>query len=91
MANKKDRTAKEQEKKEPHPEKSGDGGLTAAASAIGSVLGTVAAKTGIEMLRPADLRANKPSTKKAKLAKKNKPKLPRRQKKAAKKAAAGIH
>ena len=95
MASKKDRIAKEPEQKKSRPEKSGDGGLATAASAIGSVLGALAVKTGIEQLRPADLSvepdANKPSTRKVKLVKKNKSKLPRKQKKAAKKSAAGIH
>jgi len=65
-------------KKEPQ-EESGDGVLASAAKAIGKAAGTVAAAVGVT--------PHTPSSKVPKLAKKNKSRLPRREKKAQRKAA----
>jgi len=64
-------------------QKKKESGLVSAAKAVGTVAGKIAAVTGI-----AEPAAPATSTKKPKLAKKNKSRLPRRQKKAQKKAAA---
>ena len=69
---------------EKEPEKHEEGGevLKKAAEAIGTALGTVAAKTGLA-------HANTPPKKRiGKLVKKNKKRLPRKEKKQAKKKAA---
>jgi hypothetical protein len=58
--------------------------LTSTAKAIGSTAGKVATLVGVAKPAPA----HKHSARKAKLAKKNKPHLPRRVKKAQKKSAA---
>jgi hypothetical protein len=67
-------------KKKDVQEESGEGVLAAAAKTIGKVAGNVAAAVGATP-------PNKPSVKKPKLAKKNKARLPRREKKAQRKKA----
>ena len=64
-------------KKKDQQEQTEDGVLAAAAKTIGKAVGNVAAAVGVTA---------KPSVKVPKLAKKNKARLPRRQKKAQRKA-----
>jgi hypothetical protein len=66
-------------KKKEAPEESGEGVLASAAKTIGKAVGTVAAAVGVT--------PKTPSSKVPKLAKKNKNHLPRREKKAQRKAA----
>ena len=73
------KTKKTETEKPNNPE----GVLEQAAKAIGSAVGTIAAKTGI-----AHANASPTQPKAGKLPKKNKSRLPRRQKKAAMKKAA---
>ena len=82
---KKKRPAKKDAGADTTPEKGAEEGIVVtAAKAIGTAAGKIAAVTGaaLEHLQPAK------STKVGKLQKKNKPRLPRRQKKAKQKAAA---
>ncbi len=77
---------KEQKPKEPKakdqaPKKEQKGALETAAEAIGSTLGAIAVKTGIVHPEPTPAKAKIP-----KLAKKNKKRLPRKEKKRARKA-----
>jgi hypothetical protein len=100
MANEKESKPKDQKPKEPKESKepkktkeakpkeaapkSGEKGLLeTAAEAIGSTLGTIAVKTGLAHPEP------KVSQKIPKLAKKNKSRLPRKEKKKARKASGG--
>lgn len=91
MANEKEPKPKDQKPKEakpkeaaPQPAKSEEKGLLeTAAEAIGSTLGTIAVKTGLAHPEP------KVSQKIPKLAKKNKSRLPRKEKKRARKATGG--
>jgi hypothetical protein len=97
MANDKESKPKEQEPKEPKepkkpkepkakeaaPKSEEKGLLETAAEAIGSTLGTLAVKTGLA--HPE----RKVSQKIPKLAKKNKSRLPRKEKKKARKASGG--
>jgi hypothetical protein len=91
MANEKEPKPKEQKPKEPKkpkeakakdaaPKSEEKGLLETAAEAIGSTLGTIAVKTGLAHGEP------KVSQKIPKLAKKNKSRLPRKEKKKARKA-----
>lgn len=70
--------------KKEKTEESADGMLTAAAKSVGKAAGKVAAAVGVGS-ESSDA-PKQPSTKVPKLAKKNKTRLPRREKKARKKA-----
>lgn len=97
MANEKEPKPKEQKPKEPKepkkpkeakpkeaaPKSEEKGLLETAAEAIGSTLGAIAVKTGLAHPEP------KVSQKIPKLAKKNKSRLPRKEKKKARKASGG--
>jgi hypothetical protein len=69
--------------KTPEPK---DDALTSAAKAIGAAAGKIAAVAGVAEPAPAPKKSMKP----AKLVKKNNPHLPRKLKKAQKKAAAAV-
>ena len=72
--------------KKEKTEESADGMLTTAAKTIGNAAGKVAAAVGAAVESSGLATAKQPSAKVPKLEKKNKTRLPRRQKKARKKA-----
>lgn len=72
--------------KKPEAAEAKDDILTSAAKAIGSAAGKIASLAGVTEAAPPPL--NRKSTKPAKLQKKNNPHVPRKVKKAQKKAAA---
>jgi len=76
-------------KPEPQPEEgASDGGiLKTAAKAIGSAIGTVAAKTGLGHASGSQTAPKPPAKKRGKLESKAKKRLPRKEKKRLKKAA----